>query len=123
MTLLMHVQLPVTIILRVYALYDRSILVIVFLLSLLAVQISTSGAGVHTGFGTVKSPTVKLSCLSKNLFTAVPFPSGVAGGDSPAYYLTYSDSQTIYPLPFVGCILSGTNSLLGEFLVYAMHYQ
>lgn len=99
MTLLMHVQLPVTIILRVYALYDRSILVIVFLLSLLAVQISTSGAGVHTGFGTVKSPTVKLSYLSKYLFTAVPFPSGVAGGDSPAYYLTYSDSQTIYP-PF-----------------------
>lgn len=45
---------PVIMILRVYALYGRSTLVVVPLLSLLAVQISTSSIGLHTGFGRVK---------------------------------------------------------------------
>jgi len=43
-------------ILRVYALYGRSTLVIVPLLCLLTAQIAISSVGVHTGFGTVKSP-------------------------------------------------------------------
>jgi len=60
-------------ILRVYALYGRSTLVIVPLLCLLAVQISTSSVGLHTGFAVPLPPGVTGCILTgtSRLFSAV----------------------------------------------------
>ena len=117
--MLIHVQ-PVIMILRVYALYGRSTSVIVFLVSILVVQLSISAVGLHTGFGIVKSHQVNFSCNVIQSFSLQLCRYPRAFLVFPGHYLA---CKSLISSIFIGCILTGTNPLFGELLVCAMHYQ
>ncbi len=85
-------------ILRVYALYRRSLYILIFLMILWGAQIITSAIGLHTGFSKKRS-LLSLFFIDLNV-TVVALPSILTGIIVPCYYF-YDRSSRIVPLPQV----------------------
>lgn len=91
----------VIMILRVYALYNRSLRILVFLLALWAVQIIMSAYGLRTGFR--EQPFLFLGKLFWRS-QAAPLPKGLPG---KRIYFSISS----FLITDLGCILSGQGPL------------
>ena len=92
----------VIMILRVYALYNRSLRILVFLLALWAAQIIMSAYGLRTGYR--EQPFLSLGKLFWRSSQAAPLPKGLPG---KRIYFSISSFLTTD----LGCILSGQGPL------------
>lgn len=71
--------LSVIMILRVYALYNRSATIMAVLLTLWTAQIVVSAIGLHTGFGERLKGTLSSETPINLFFIAVPLPPTLTG--------------------------------------------